>query len=375
MGYGLMALASTIAGLGEQGSMSVVYWKLASFVIGVAGYGLLSMGLLQLNRRKYEAAQWLLPLAALLLSAFVSGAGLYESSETRAVIFNSATAVALLVPAYQIFREFFTDRIPARLGLAAALASAAIFCLLVVIGIVDPGFELITSAYAFFFMIICHFLMTLFVVVLVQERAEVRLRAYANTDALTGIPNRQYFMAALPNTLKLGDTCILLDVDHFKMINDRYGHETGDAVLIGIAHAIADIAGGKVSFGRIGGEEFAIFLRNQTKETAFLFAERIRQSVKSLAFCKAGAVINVSISAGIAEWDGLSTIEMMRDQADQALYAAKRDGRNCVRVYEHVDGGRAVSTEAPPVIGAARYPAPRRKRLTLVRRASAVAQS
>ena len=370
-GYAIMAVASTLAGLGEQGS-PLIYWKLASFVIGLVGYGLLGMGLLQLSRRKYELSHWLLPAAALVLSAVVSWAGWYEVSETRAAFFNSATAVALLVPGVQILRDFFVDRISARLGLLASLASAAAFSLLVVIGILHPGFQLITPAYAFFFMIICHFSMTLFVVVLVQERAEARLRVYANTDALTGIPNRQHFLGTLPRTLQMGDACILLDVDYFKVINDRYGHETGDVVLVRIAQAIADVAGREASFGRIGGEEFALFLRNQTTDSAVQFAEKIRQSVRNLSFRKGDAVIKTSISAGIAEWNGAASSDMLRDQADQALYAAKRDGRDCVRVFEHVGRENMSDTDSAQTINVARAPAPRRRRVSFVRRVVAI---
>ncbi|MCD2172379.1 GGDEF domain-containing protein [Rhizobium sp. C4] len=370
-GYALMAVASTLAGVGEQGYFPLSYWKLASFVIGVMGYGLLGMGLLQLSRRKYDVTQWALPVAALVLSVVVMWARLYEASQTRAAIFNFATAVALLVPGIQILRDFFKDRISARFGLLASLVSAATFSLLVIVGIVYPGFLLITPAYAFFLMIICHFSMTLFVVVLVQERAEVRLRHYADTDALTGIPNRQHFLGSLPRALQAGDTCILLDVDYFKVINDRYGHETGDAVLVGIAQAIADVAGGEASFGRIGGEEFAIFLRHQTVESASQFAERVRQAVKTLSFQKGEATIKTSISAGISEWDGIATAEALRDQADQALYAAKRDGRDCVRVYEHV-GKDAANMDTAQSISSGRHPAPRRRRVSIIRRVAAV---
>ncbi len=370
-GYALMAVASTLAGLGEQGS-SLVYWKLASFVIGLVGYGLLGMGLLQLSRRQYEIAHWLLPAAALILSAVVGWAGWYEISETRAAIFNLATAVALLVPGLQILRDFFTDRLSARVGLLASLISVAVFSLLVVVGLLHPGFQLIAPAYAFFFMIICHFSMTLFAIVLVQERAEARLRLYANTDALTGIPNRQHFLGSLPQTMQKGDVCILLDVDFFKMINDRYGHETGDLVLVSIAKAIAGVAGRDASYGRIGGEEFAVFLRNQTAQTASQFAEDVRQSVKNLSLRKGDAVIKTSISAGIAEWDGIANADMMRDQADQALYSAKRDGRDCVRVFEHARRAEVTNVDPIQAANATRHSASRRRRVSFTRRVAAV---
>lgn len=332
-GYGLMAVASTIAGLGEQGVFALPIWKLVNFTLGLSGYGLMTVGMLQLSRRGHVRAQWLILLSALIVSAMVGWGRLYEANASRAAIFNFAATVALLVPAIEVVREFFVDGISARLGLFASLASAALFSLLVAIGMTFPHVQMIAPSYAFFLLIMCHFSITLFAIVLVQERAEARLRRFANTDALTGIPNRQHFLAALPAALRAGDAVVLLDVDHFKAINDRFGHETGDAVLIGIAQAIATVVGSGISFGRIGGEEFAVFLSDQTADTARQLAEQIRLAVKTLSFARGEAVITTSISAGVALWSGGENAASLRDQADQALYAAKRDGRDCVRVY------------------------------------------
>ncbi len=347
-GYGLMAVASTIAGLGEQGAFALPMWKLVNFTIGLTGYGLMGMGLLRLSRRAHLSAQWLLLLAALIVCAVVAWERLYEASATRAAIFNFAVTVTLLVPGIQILRGFFIDRISARLGLFASLASAALFSLLVAIGMTYPDFQMISPSYAFFLLIMCHFSITLFSIVLVQERAEARLRRFADTDALTGIPNRQHFLAALPPALRTGDAVVLLDVDHFKAINDRYGHETGDAVLIGVAQAIATVVGSGISFGRIGGEEFAVFLRDQTADTARQLAEQIRLAVKTLSFARGEAVVTTSISAGVALWSGGGNAAALRDQADQALYAAKRDGRDCVRVYRLADHPRAAEDSVAP---------------------------
>lgn len=345
-GYGLMAVASTIAGLGEQGALALPIWKFVNFTIGLTGYGLMGMGQLQLSRRGHSGAQWLLLVAALIVSAVVGWERLYETNETRAAIFNFAATVALLVPGIQILRGFFIDRISARLGLFASLASAALFSLLVAVGMTYPGFQIIAPSYAFFLLIMCHFSITLFSIVLVQERSEARLRLFANTDALTGIPNRQHFLAGLPPALEPGDVMVLLDVDHFKAVNDRHGHEAGDAVLIGVAQAIATVVGSGTRFGRIGGEEFAVFLRDQTADTARQLAEQIRLAVKAFSFARGDTLITTSLSAGVALWNGVGNADALRDQADQALYAAKRGGRDCVRLFQHGEQTISAGAEA-----------------------------
>ncbi|UJW77138.1 GGDEF domain-containing protein (plasmid) [Rhizobium sp. SL42] len=204
-------------------------------------------------------------------------------------------------------------------------------------------YGLIAPRYAFFLLIICHFSLALFVLVLVQERAEARLRHLANTDSLTGIPNRQRFFASLPAAPRQGDAFVMIDIDHFKSVNDRYGHETGDAVLVGVAQAIAAAAGKETSLGRLGGEEFGLFLSNQTEETVFAKADKVRRAVKALAFSFSASTIRPSVSIGVALWEGVGDLKACRDRADQALYLSKARGRDRVELHvkapQHVRSG------------------------------------
>ncbi|WP_037172589.1 GGDEF domain-containing protein [Rhizobium sp. Pop5] len=335
VGCCLLAVASTLAGMGEQGSIAVVLWTFGSFSVGVTGYSLMAMGLLRLSCRQRKWSDWILVAAALILSAIVGGMHWYEYNPARAAIFNAAAAAFLTTSGTRIVKDFFADRLPARLGLLASLSAATAFSALVVVGMIFPDHAPIEPRYAFFLLIICHFSLALFVVVLVQERAESQLRHLANTDALTGIPNRQRFLASLPGAPRNGDAFIMIDIDHFKSVNDLYGHETGDVVLVGVAQAIAAIAGKGMSLGRLGGEEFALFLGNQTEETAFAKAEEVRRAVKALVFSAGTTVISPGVSVGVALWKGAGDLQKLRDQADQALYCAKRGGRDRVQLYVH----------------------------------------
>lgn len=333
IGDGLLAVASTLAGVGEQGILPYEIWTLASFSIGVTGYALMTTGLIQLSRRGRKRSDCLLVGFSLIFSVVVGWMHWYADNQTRAAIFNANTAAFLGISCIVILRDFFLDRLPARLGLLASFAAAMGFSTLVTVGMIFPQYGPVEPRYAFFMLIICHFSVALFVVVLVQERAETQLRSLANTDALTGIPNRQHFLASLPSELRGGDAFIMIDIDHFKSVNDRYGHETGDEVLVGVAQAIATAAGRKVTLGRLGGEEFALFLRDQTEETAVAKADQIRRTVNALAFGSGAETIVPSVSAGVAVWRGDCNAQKLRDQADQALYLAKRGGRDRVELY------------------------------------------
>ncbi|WP_253958407.1 GGDEF domain-containing protein [Rhizobium sp. WYJ-E13] len=333
IGCCLLAFASTLAGMGEQGSIAFELWTLGSFSVGVTGYSLMATGLLQLSCRQRKWSDWIQVAVALILSAAVGGMHWYAYGPTRAAIFNAAAAAFLAASAARILKDFFADRLPARLGLLASLSAATGFSGLVVVGMIFPAHAPIDPRYAFFLLIICHFSLALFVIVLVQERAEAQLRHLANTDALTGIPNRQRFFASLPGAPREGDAFIMIDIDHFKSVNDRYGHETGDIVLVGVAQAIAAVAGKGMSLGRLGGEEFALFLRNETEETAFAKADEVRRAVKALVFSAGTAAISPSVSVGVALLRGAGDLQKLRDRADQALYVAKRGGRDRVEFY------------------------------------------
>ena len=165
-----------------------------------------------------------------------------------------------------------------------------------------------------------------------QEAAE----SEARTDPLTGLANRRYFdeyVRVLASRRRTNDRVAVLsaDIDHFKLLNDRFGHGVGDAVLRAVADAITASIREDDFPVRSGGEEFVVLLRNPAEGVALAIGERMRQSVRDLDLRWAGLTDPVTISVGVAT--GLSTDEAVGEileRADRAMYAAKRAGRDRV---------------------------------------------
>ncbi len=151
----------------------------------------------------------------------------------------------------------------------------------------------------------------------------------AMKDPLTGLYNRKGFSLQVSEYLLCGDhSVVALDIDHFKKINDQYGHEGGDAVLVALSENLLSICRDCDVVCRSGGEEFIIFLPDTNREAAVAAAERIRSSVNQDIFPFVG---NVTLSAGVATLsDSLDDLRLALRQADLALYEAKKAGRNIV---------------------------------------------
>jgi diguanylate cyclase (GGDEF)-like protein len=133
-------------------------------------------------------------------------------------------------------------------------------------------------------------------------------------------------------------TCLFLDIDHFKTVNDTYGHQSGDRVLVDVAQTIRSMLRNNDVLARYGGEEFVALLSTGTSNRAAAeVAERIRQSIADGEFCgKGGEALRISLSIGVATLDptrvsGIdATAAKLIEAADMALYRAKNNGRNCV---------------------------------------------
>jgi diguanylate cyclase (GGDEF)-like protein len=159
--------------------------------------------------------------------------------------------------------------------------------------------------------------------------------AAATTDALTGLPNRRYFeeyVELLGRGRRVDDAVgiLMVDVDRFKLLNDRHGHATGDVVLRAVARTIGAAVRDDDLPARYGGEEFVVLLRNPSRAVALEVGERIRESVERIDLHAVG-VEKVTVSVGAAVGDGGSErVPELVEAADRALYRAKRFGRNRV---------------------------------------------
>jgi diguanylate cyclase (GGDEF)-like protein len=172
-----------------------------------------------------------------------------------------------------------------------------------------------------------------------KERAEYRLRAAAMIDPLTGIANRRSFLqdGAELTRRHAANSCpaavLLIDLDHFKSINDRFGHAIGDRVLQIFARTAQNSIKPPEVIGRLGGEEFAVIFYDVGRERAVVRAELIRTSFVEAAQDVEGHPVHATLSIGLAfSQDGPLDVPELLMQADQALYDAKERGRNRVEV-------------------------------------------
>lgn len=174
----------------------------------------------------------------------------------------------------------------------------------------------------------------------VVSSAIEEIREMAITDVLTELPNRRYFMEQLQLEFKRikrfndFDSCVLmLDMDHFKRVNDTYGHDGGDACLIHLSLLIKKELRQPDTAGRIGGEEFAIILPNTNPDEADIFANRLRIKLAEKPVIHGEQKINLTLSIGIAtiKRSDINNDECLK-RADQALYRAKTNGRNRVEI-------------------------------------------
>jgi len=158
----------------------------------------------------------------------------------------------------------------------------------------------------------------------------------AVTDGLTGMYNRRYFDEALAEYLQAFGQIdkpigmVILDLDHFKKVNDTHGHDVGDEVLRQVADCLQVFTRYHDVLARLGGEEFAILSPNINERQLFNLSDRIRQAVSDLRIIDGNVTLRVTVSAGLAIWDGVESGEELYRRADKQLYEAKRKGRNRV---------------------------------------------
>jgi diguanylate cyclase (GGDEF)-like protein len=170
-----------------------------------------------------------------------------------------------------------------------------------------------------------------------KERAELRHRMAALVDPLTGVANRRAFLQNAEQVTRRQVERVrpvavfIVDIDHFKTINDRFGHAAGDQVLRLFTRTCTANLRASDLVGRLGGDEFAVLLADANRDNAFLVAERIRKAFAAAAATVGGQTMAATVSIGVAIiQDPQQDLTALIDQADQVLYRAKADGRNRV---------------------------------------------
>ena len=171
-----------------------------------------------------------------------------------------------------------------------------------------------------------------------QKETEQELFVQASTDTLTGLYNRRQFFALTEQAFALAARehtpyCVLMsDIDHFKSINDTYGHDAGDVVLKHLADVMKKTLRKADIIARWGGEEFIVFLQNTTPEQGVHPAEKLRSAVENTSVAVGDKIIRFTISLGVSA-SQISDINLIQKEADLALYHSKENGRNQVTLY------------------------------------------
>lgn len=172
----------------------------------------------------------------------------------------------------------------------------------------------------------------------VELRAQNQLLEAARQDALTGVPNRGWLIrqaARLLAELSAPESwlsTVMVDIDRFKYINDRWGHAAGDTVLRGVAQVLQQQMRERDLLGRFGGEEFVMILPHTDRQDALIFCDRIRENVAQASFDHEGIILSVNVSIGVTskQHSEIVSLDSLIGEADAAMYRAKQGGRNRV---------------------------------------------
>jgi len=343
-GFADLIRAGSIALFGMYGSVSdLISIDLANTLLFTA-FALTWTGARVFDHRRPRPV--LLFGGALLWLALCRVPGFADAWDVRVLLSSGIVAAYTWATAFEFWRgrgEPLVSRWPAIFML---FAHGALYLLRTPIGAMLPWSPTGNEVFQSVWMTVLSFEALLFTIsiafillAMAKERTEHRHKTAALVDPLTGVANRRAFLqdsetqlrrqAADPRPLAV----MLLDLDNFKSINDRFGHAVGDRVL----HLFAQVAGNCLRradlFGRLGGEEFAALLVDATRERALAVAEQIRTAFADATYEVDGRPVVATVSIGIViSYDAVLDISALLAQADHALYRAKDNGRNRIEI-------------------------------------------
>lgn len=333
MAFLVLACGSLLAGAGEQGRLDYAAWTFLSFVSGPVAYTLFFIGLLNLLTERPAGGWWWIVLLPIVLGIAALVTQFHLVNLYRASVFLSTMGLYALASGALALADPQREQLGSRFGLAASLFFKALIALATLVSIARPDLLPISPEITFFVLILCQFAIAMFVLILVQERAEQRLIALTETDSLTRIRNRHWLMDRLPRQVPAGSGFLVIDIDHFKAVNDQHGHAAGDHVLKMVAQAMAARLGEGAYLARMGGEEFGLYLPHASEPELLAAGEMLRQTIEGLTMPHEGLTIRVTLSVGGAVAHEAMSNKRLVGRADEALYAAKRAGRNQVHIH------------------------------------------
>ncbi len=313
-----------------------------SNVVMILGYLLVLQGALALDGREMRPAPIAGLLAAIGAAWFAAGTGAVSLFWNHVSAFPIAVICALT--AMTLWRSRTVRKLRSRPVAVAVFVchslfyAARTFIVPIVTAIHGDAVLPVVAEITMYEAVLFSVAMAMSLLALVREEDRARLLATTRTDFLTELHNRQGFFELAPKRLsQAGETAshslLAIDLDHFKAINDRYGHEAGDSVLKLFAGVARDIAGPEAMSARLGGEEFAILLPNRTVAEARTVAEDVAGHFAEAAAQGDGLAIPATVSIGIAAASGQEAdLVALLAAADRALYQAKMAGRNRIEV-------------------------------------------
>lgn len=319
-----------------------------AFATSLAGMALISFGL----ARHYGHRLPTRLVGAILLCSFALNLAIFDmprQSLPRMFLYQAPYVLVMAVAAWAVFRVRERRRIDTFLGWLLAASSAHFLSKPLMAwsfgsgatpqDYIDTIYGVISQSMGS--MIIVAFGLMMLAVMMNDVLADAT--AKSETDPLTGLLNRRGFEARarlvgpLVGRSGIPASIVICDLDHFKSINDTHGHAAGDRVIAEFATHLAAALGDNHVAGRIGGEEFAVILPGANAAAGRLFAEAIRTAFSGAAIEGLPQGLRPTASFGVAELQPDDTMSSMLRRADHALYRAKNDGRDCVRVAHSDD--------------------------------------
>lgn len=350
IGYCLGAAGVVLSGLRD----SLPLW----LTIGIGNtMMLLSVSLFWIGLRLFDRRpiHWsaALPGPAIWMLLYFSVPAFANSLDARIIVSSVIVALYSLMVAWQGWRGGRSEPLPAR-RLITVFFCAHAMTHVARIGLVltEPGAEagLFPGWYGLlmFELFVLSLLSGLSIFMLIRDRLEADYRRAAEIDLLTGIFNRRAFISVVERVRKAtayDGALALLDIDHFKRINDTYGHGGGDEALKHFCRLVEARLDPGMAFGRIGGEEFAIHLPGFDLERARIFCEDLRQSIDDAVMLMGTQQLKMSVSIGLsADLASYADITFLLGIADRGLYISKRNGRNRVTALNAGAGLKLIAT-------------------------------
>jgi diguanylate cyclase (GGDEF)-like protein len=304
---------------------------------------------------------WSAVLVPPALWAAVCATPVFMASLPYRIVLSSCLAVPLLALSASEFWRGRAEQLPSRWPIIVIFASFSLFfaARIPLVGSMPFPFGVLPMQAgwlgAFNLLMFAHtLLLTVLIVAISKERLELDQRTKAQTDPLTGALNRRAFLRSGARLLQRhaherAPLCLLfLDLDHFKSLNDRFGHSGGDDVLTSFVALVNTCIRPTDFLFRIGGEEFCCLLPHTTTEQAHRVAERVRHQFETAILEVAGTPVRATASLGIASTDAFGyELDTLMRRADMAVYAAKRAGRNRVVVATAGDSDMSWGTVLP----------------------------